>query len=660
MLRTNQKRILFILGAILAACLLLPLANSQKSPTQSGRDSAAGPRPGDIRTLNQKEREAVLTQVRTGIEAGFQQVESEVKDPSSTVALRDVSYGALAALQLGRDPHETEDLLHRAFARQNMDSSSEKYGTLPWQLNNDNIHDANSIEFGTQSWGPILLGHGKQLSSGFKKEMTLHIRAAFVALQNHKISVSYTNIYVMNTVNTILLAEAVNDHDQLERGNHQLDNWIEYTSANGIHEFDSPTYYCTTLNSLGLGYRYATQAETKAKFKAILDYFWKDIAANYFAGAQRLSGAHSRDYDFLYSTGAIDLYLATEGLVAPQPYKKLDMEKALVIENETEDGYHPAASVLAAAAVPERVVEQTWDEDRTHDRYNYITPQFAIGSANGDYGPQDKMIEVELASDKNLPGISIVPDTYDQPYGLLKTKDRSGHSKPYHSPLHPTTIQHKNVLMALLDLDPSRQKESESFATNILLPVQADRLMLDDKSLPAGEIFEKTARLNSVIGVREGNACFVARAFHADGADEQEAAFVAEADQTGLQKGVGRYTIYHYRGKSRVLTDKHVRVGLLLLADSCTSDDRLRELMQELHDAHVEDKTSGKSGSRLWDVKIKIRDVILEAKRDLDARTTLLRSINGHEPQNPNLAVNGRVEDFSGERQPVSSALKQP
>jgi hypothetical protein len=82
--------------------------------------------------------------------------------------------------------------------------------------------------------------------------------------------------------------------------------------------------------------------------------------------------------------------------------------------------------------------------------------------------------------------------------------------------------------------------------------------------------------------------------------------------------------------------------------------------MQELHDARVEDKTSGKSGSRLWDVKIKIRDVILEAKRDLDARTTLLRSINGHEPQNPNLAVNGRVEDLSGERRPVSSALKQP
>jgi hypothetical protein len=336
------------------------------------------------------------------------------------------------------------------------------------------------------------------------------------------------------------------------------------------------------------------------------------------------------------------------------------MEKTLVLENETEDGYHPGASVLSATAMPERIIEQTWDEDRTRDRYNYITPQFAIGSANGDYGPQDKMIEIELASSKNLPGISLVPDTYDQPYGLFKTKDKSGHSKPYHAPLHPTAIQHKNVLMVLLDLDPSREKEIESFATNLLLPVQADRIMLDEKKLPTDGIFDKTARLNSVIGVREANGCFVARVFHAEGSDGQDAAFVAEADDAGLKKGVSRYAVYHYRGKSKRLTDKHVRVGWLMLADSCSNDNRLQELMQELHDVHVDDKTSEKSGSRLWDVKAKVRDVTLEARRDIDSRSTLLRTVNGRGPQNPNLAVNGRVENFSGEQRGVASARKQP
>jgi hypothetical protein len=463
----------------------------------------------------------------------------------------------------------------------------------------------------------------------------------------------------MNTVNTILLAEAVDDHDSLARGLRQLDNWIDYTTANGIHEFDSPTYYCTTLNSLGLGYRYAAQSETRAKFKAILDYFWKDIAANYFAGARRLSGPHSRDYDFLFSTGGIELYLAAEGLLDPQPYKKLDMEKTLVVENESGNGYHPDASILAASGLPERTIEQVWDEDRSRDRYNFITPQFAIGSADGDYGPQDKMLEVELASPKNLPGISVVPDVFDAPYGLVKTKDRSGHSKPTHIPLHPTTIQRKNTLLALVDLDASHEKETASLATNILLPARADRLMLDGKNLAGDEGFQQAGKVNSVIGVRDGNGCFVARIFHADGAAGQDATFVTESDKDGLQKGVARYAVYHYRGPVKKLRDAHVRVGLLMLADMCTDDDHLQELMQELRKAPVEDETSKKSGSDLWQVKVRLRGLTLEAKRDLTNRATLLRAVNSRDIDSPTLAVNGEVEKLTLEPQPVTSSARK-
>jgi hypothetical protein len=551
-------------------------------------------------------------------------------------------------------------MLRLVFARQNMDPSSPKYGELPWQLNGDDVHDANAIEFGTQPLAPILLGYGSRLSSGFQGEkMRSHVRAALAALQRHQVPVSYTNIYLMNTVNTILLAQAVDDRESLARGVRQLDNWMDTTKANGIHEFDSPTYYCTTLNSLGLGYRYATDGDTRAKFKAILDYFWRDIAANYFAGARRLSGPHSRDYDFLYSTGGIDLYLAAEGLVDPQGYKKLDMEKTLVIENESGNGYHPDASILSAAGLPERTIEQVWDDDRGHDRYNYITPQFAIGSANGDYGPQDKMIEIELASAKDLPGISVVPDVFDAPYGLVRTRDRSGHNKPTHIPLHPATVQHKNVLLTLLDLDASHEKETASLATNILLPAQADRLMLDGKSLAAGQIFQQPARLNSIIGVREGSSCVAARVFHADGAGGQEAVFRAEADPDGLQKGVARYAVYHYRGEVRKLGDAHIRVGLLLVADTCGDDDHLQSLMKELRLASVEDRASTKSGSALWEAKAKIRGVTLEANRDLNTRATLLRAVNSHELENPTFAVNGEVEKLALEPQPVTSSARK-
>ena len=142
---------------------------------------------------------------------------------------------------------EAESLLRLVFKDQNMDPQSPGYGTMDWVLNSKEIKDANAIDFGTMSWGPIFLGHGDELSGGFKQEAQAHIKAALVALQNHHMPVSYTNIFLMNTVDTLLLSEVVNDTAQHQRALAQLDTWIDYTQKSGIHEFDSPTYYATDL-----------------------------------------------------------------------------------------------------------------------------------------------------------------------------------------------------------------------------------------------------------------------------------------------------------------------------------------------------------------------------------------------------------------------------
>src|SRR5690349_9635336 len=117
----RMKKTLLIFFAV---CLFASLLSGQNT-------TASKPA---VRVLTPDEREAILAQMRSGIQAGVEQLERQIKDPNSDIALRDVSYGALAELELSRDPRLAEAMLRRVFARQNMDPDSSKYGDLPWQL----------------------------------------------------------------------------------------------------------------------------------------------------------------------------------------------------------------------------------------------------------------------------------------------------------------------------------------------------------------------------------------------------------------------------------------------------------------------------------------------------------------------------------------------
>jgi hypothetical protein len=183
------------------------------------------------------------------------------------------------------------------------------------------------------------------------------------------------------------------------------------------------------------------------------------------------------------------------------------------------------------------------------------------------------MIAVELASEKdNFPAITVVPDATDQPYGKLKSKDRSGHSKPTHLPLHPKIVQEKGMLRAVLNLD----RLTPETAVNLVFPAKADRIVLDGEVIQANQPFEKTAGPASVIGIREGNAAVAIRIFYADGAEPK---FILQADREGLRWGAARYTVYP---RSH---DKRVRIGILMVAAGCSSDREFANIIRRARDA---------------------------------------------------------------------------
>ena len=561
------------------------------------------------------------------------------REPNNTTT-RDLTNASLLLLCTKGSPAAAEVLLRHVFAVQDMDKSSRGYGTVPWKIDDPSIKDPNAIEFAMQALGAVFLGYGDSLSPEFKKEADEHLRAAMVALANHHVAISYTNIFLMNTMSTLELGEYLHDDASLQRGYKQWHDWEAYTSANGVHEFDSPTYYAVDLGSLNLGYVYVKDAATHQQIQAVLDMFWRDIAANYLAPAQHIVGAHSRDYYFLTGRGGLEYYLYVEGLYEPGNEKFADqfLEKVDFLESERRGGYRVPQEILDIARLPERTIQQRWDESPELSRYTYLTQSFAIGFASGKYGDQDKMFATDLTGHAPLPSITLVPDDLDSPYGIKTAVDRSGHAKPNHLPLNLSGVQQKGTALLVSDLDPAVAFGQSTYATNLILPANGTHILLDKKAIKVSPSLNEPASMDSVVGVRSEHSCFVARVVSVDSLNGSKPTIALKADSAGLSKDVLRLVIYHAQSSFTSADIQHLHVTFLVEASACQDDAELATAMVRLREAKVHSLV--KDGA--WQGTAELGTLKLALTEDAAKRRTASASINGSTVTLPVFTLNDR------------------
>ena len=581
-------------------------------------------------------------------------------------------------------------------------------GLAAWLMNAANFSGAlhwlfktgPDASFGGQAWAALL--HEPAFMAGLNATAQAHMLGAVEhALPSLATwdsgavpiapDVSYSNMYMMGMVNCILIGEAPGINRTLgaaaaAHGYDLVEAWLTYASTAGNHEFDSPTYYWVQMNALTIGCLYASKP---AKLCAILEHEWADVAANFFAPTETLSGPHSRDYDFLFGRGALQVHTYVNGLGEHPPvceYKDshcertTDSQNALVLLNTLKvvagAGYSPAAATLALAALPVREVRSRWlGQNRTAnnesaargDRYNYIVSgRYALGSTSSDYftnthtryypSPQDKPLALDfgvanMSQRKPVPSLTLSHDWRDSPYGhwYEPTTDKASHLAA-----HPGIVQHRNVLLATTALHPGEQLDGfdltsfESLATNLILPhAAASAVLLRGRpfALPTTP-FVAPLGVGDTLALRVSGTCVALRVIEADGCAGQAPALALKGDADGIDLGAMRLAAYHYRGPASPLQgSSHVRAAFALLVDECAADDALGRLSDELAAADV--KTSV-SANKVWRVEARLRGTDLEVTRDVSephcARWScvLRRSINGTPvAQAPLLSVNG-------------------
>lgn len=545
---TTRGQLRCVLVAMLAAGLFNSLA---ALPSHAALDDASV----------KSRRAALLSKVMQAVE----QLRAKLNEPRVTISTRDLANAAFAELEIKRDSADASAFIDKLLSSQVTDPTDPNYGLIPFYAGDRTPSDNNGLEFALQPIWPLLIQDGSQLPSAEREKLVSGMRMALNAVRRHPVVVGYTNIYLMQSINLIMLGQALHDSAAGEDGLQRLKMWEGETQQFGIHEFGSPTYYGADLHTLTMAYRDTNDPALRATFGRILDLFWRDMAANEFLPRGDLSGPHSRDYFLLTGGGDGDDYLYLEGFADHLGVDPAVTAGILAYVGTDAKSYKPAESILALASQTPRVVEQRWGPDPSNERYNYVTDDFALGSTSGIYGTEDKLVNLELAGPFSMPAISIVADSFDEPYGL----EDSGVNR-VHLPTHYLSVQREGALLVLVALDGRYAHSVEgnrnavtSLALNVLLPGHPDQLAVDGTpvDLASGAI---PLDIGRTVALRVGKAAVALRVIAAAGALGQAPKLVLQSDGKGAEKGAARLSVYAYRGPATNIPDRNLHFGIVM------------------------------------------------------------------------------------------------
>jgi len=419
----------------------------------------------------EKTNAPLTPEIQRSLEQRWRNLQQTEKRNTGT---RDLFSFVLEVAARGADQHMAEGALALATQKREPDPTSNLYGNYAWYWKDAHPVDRNAVEFSMQSASLTWMLYRDRLSEKARDQLESEIRYAVAGIRRHKVPVSYTNIFLMKAANCILIGEHLPDEALAKEGRAMLEQWLDYTRQNGIHEYSSPTYTGVDLGSLGLLVRYPREAAVRAQAEKALRLLWTEIAANWFPSFEGIAGTHSRDYDFLRGHGLLDRYLEKAGWITPTKPSTPDISIDL-------SAWTPPEEIRAITAGAPRLVFQRWGENTWERSSHYVGHNFSLGSAGSSYGAQDKTLTVNLALGPQAPVVSFAMDERGDPYGQAKVLTGGGHMKLTHLVPFLTSVQQGSDALLLACQNP--QKKTSPFATslasNIVFPAAATPWLAD-------------------------------------------------------------------------------------------------------------------------------------------------------------------------------------
>ena len=461
-------------------------------------------------------------------------------------------------------------------------AAQRRSGVWPWTFDGKHL-DNNSVQFVSL---PLLLSvvhRAAVIGAGtlqrWMPQLQLAAAAAYAegATPSDEAQPFYTNIATMRAVDLQLFAQVTGNATVRGWADAALGAWTALVNAAGVHEYLSPTYSAVTCVNLAAGAGAVADAAVAATLRRYLGFMLAFAAASFHGPAQRMGGAHSRDYDFVAGAGGMDWVAALTGIAAAAGVS--DMDANCQAQDPITNahlftlwgrGELPAAPpvALALAAPPTgdawRVTQSTYaaaagalGADNGTDWTLFQDAATSLGTSSLFYGGQDRMVLAQLPL--RAPQVSVVADRWDAPWGAVRSGDCGRDAgKPTHMKATIASVQDRSLALVLQDLSPSLEPSSgcgayASVAVNVIFPasvagvdavyVGASAARVANVSAGAPDVPLPMA--DNTVAVRGGGGIVAFRIPFADG-------LAGTAPRSALRfdgpAGLARLAVYLYEG----------------------------------------------------------------------------------------------------------------
>lgn len=403
---------------------------------------------------------------------------------------------AFALCEAKQHTERLDKLLGLAARMQDRDASSPNYGSFRWLWNDTEVTDLNAIEFCMQPAAILWSRHRDAMPSAAKNTLRDMLDPAVQASLRHRVGASYTNIALMSAGNLIVLGESLDRAEVADEGYRRLQAIFELTAKKGIPEYLSPGYYSVDLNALQLMEAFIKRPPGLRQARALLEYFWTEIAANFWWSNQRVCGAHSRDYDYLHGLGGLDGHLVVAGFL------KDESEPGLI---PALSRWQPSAALLAMSRsqLP-RLVRRQWgwsarqsvtptiasaaagarsDGTRWASYTHWLAKDVTLSISGANYGPIDVPFTIDFPGSRDDVRCYFIPDGRHDPYGKNRIPWR-GHPKAVHlQPFFAGVQKTQDALALAVYREADVPPETKSLETHLVMPRKVDAILVGERPI---------------------------------------------------------------------------------------------------------------------------------------------------------------------------------
>ncbi|MFZ6030930.1 MAG: hypothetical protein ACOYYS_24755 [Chloroflexota bacterium] len=248
------------------------------------------------------------------------------------------------------------------------------YGNFYWMIEDRVVFDLNAVEFNLEHLIPMMLVHGERLSEATRRRTIDAIWLGLAEIERLDVLPVYTNITLLDVLNTCLGAQLLGDERLARRGYEKLVAWMQLTAANGTpYEFNSPTYTAVDIRAIKILADLTTDETIRTLASAALAQFGLRLALHLHPQTGRWAGPHGRAY---------------QPSIACETRPEIEM-----LHEWATDGTLPAWVLHALAERPASMqVDETSFAPLHMTQTTFHAPSFSLGTASRELSGQSNVL----------------------------------------------------------------------------------------------------------------------------------------------------------------------------------------------------------------------------------------------------------------------------